>query len=58
MTPEDDDNVLDNLFHACAFRAWLQQAAEQQDWPDFEAVRERAYRLYEEARAAKNAAKG
>ena len=48
------DKLLDDLFLGCAFRAWLHQAAEQQDWPDSDGTRERAYQYYEEALAEKN----
>ena len=52
-----DDDILDDLFHGCAFQAYLQQAAIEQGPPDSEATRRRAYRLYEEALAEKNRAK-
>jgi hypothetical protein len=48
MTAADDD-ILDDLFHSCAFAAYLEQAAIQQSWPDPEATRRLAYRMYEEA---------
>jgi len=51
-----DDEIWDDLFHACALRAYLEQAAIEQGWPDSEATRLRAYRLYEEALAEKNRA--
>jgi hypothetical protein len=47
-------SILDDIFHACAFAAFLKQAAAQQRWPDAEATRRRAYRLYEDALAEKN----
>ena len=50
MTARDDD-ILDDLFHACAFTAFLEQAVIKQGWPDPEATRRLAYRLYEEAPA-------
>jgi hypothetical protein len=52
-----DDDILDDLFHGCAFRAYLEQAALEQGPPDSEATRRRAYRIYEEALAEKNRAK-
>jgi hypothetical protein len=52
MTNSSDD-ILDDLFHACALIAFLQQAAESQGWPDCEATKHRANRLYEEALARK-----
>ena len=43
---------------AVAVAAWLDQAAEDGQWPpDSEATRQRAYRYYEEALAEKNRAK-
>jgi hypothetical protein len=53
MTDEYDD-ILDGLFHACAWAAYLDQAAEEQGWPDPEATRRRAYAYYEKALAEKN----
>lgn len=47
MNPTDD--ILDDLFHACAFHAWLEQAQLQQGRPDSEATRRRAFALYEQA---------
>ncbi|MBX3436108.1 MAG: hypothetical protein KF861_01365 [Planctomycetaceae bacterium] len=44
---------LDDLFHACALRAFLEQSAQCRQWPDQEATRRRAYFLYEEALAEK-----
>jgi hypothetical protein len=51
------DDILDGLFHGCALAAYLDQAAEQQGWPDSEATKQRAYRYYEAALREKNAAK-
>jgi hypothetical protein len=45
------DDILDDLFLGCAFRAYIEQARLQQGWPDQEATRLRTYRLYEEALA-------
>ena len=53
MTARDDD-ILDGLFHGCALAAYLDQAAEQQGWPESVATRQRAYRYYEDALAEKN----
>jgi hypothetical protein len=50
----DPDEILDGLFHACAFAAFLEQAHARQGWPDSEATRQRAYQLYEHALAEKN----
>ena len=53
MTAGDD--VLDSLFHGCAWRAYLEIAVQTgQCPPDSEATRRRAYQLYEEALAEKN----
>ena len=41
-----DENILDDLFHGCALDAFLEQSRIQQCWPDPEATRRRAYRLY------------
>ena len=54
MTAEPEDEILDSLFHGCALAAFLDEAAERQDWPDSEAVRRRAYRYYEDALAEKH----
>lgn len=51
---DNSDEILDDLFHACAFTAFLEQARAQQGWPDSNATRQRAYRLYEQALAEKN----
>ena len=53
MTINDDD-IFDNLFHGCAFAAFVEQAIAQGGPPDREATRNRAYRYYEDALAAKN----
>ena len=50
-----DDDILDDLFFGCALSAFLEQAHAQQGWPDSEATRRRAYQLYEEALAERNA---
>jgi hypothetical protein len=46
-----DDEIWDDLFHGCAFAAFLDQAAVEQGWPDPDATRRRAYRYYEQALA-------
>ena len=51
---ESDDDILDGLFHACALRAYLDQAAAEQGWPDPDATRRRAYDYYERALGEKN----
>src|SRR3954454_9016490 len=44
---DETDDILDDLFHGCAFAAYIDQAIEQQGWPDSEATKRRAYRYYE-----------
>ena len=56
MTASNDD-ILDGLFHAAAWAAYIEQAQAEQGWPDPEATRRRAFSYYEKALAAKNAAK-
>ena len=55
MIPADD--ILGELFHGCAFAAFVEQARLQQDWPDVEATRVKAFRYYDEALAEKNSRK-
>jgi hypothetical protein len=50
----DSDEILDGLFHSCAFAAFLDQAYAQQGWPEIEATRRRAYAYYEQELAVKN----
>jgi hypothetical protein len=53
------DSILDDVFHGCALRAYLDVLAETGQFPpDSEATKRRAYRYYEDALAEKNAAKG
>lgn len=43
------DHVLDDIFHACALRAWMDTAEASGQWPPpVEATRRLAYRYYEE----------
>jgi hypothetical protein len=49
-----DDDILDDLFHGCAFAAFVDQAAAERGWPDPEATRRRAFRYYEDELARKN----
>ncbi len=48
------DSILDDLFQVCALTAFLEEAQAQQCWPDPEATRRRAYKLYEQALADKD----
>lgn len=50
------DDILDDLFHGCAFVAFLKEARIRQDWPDVVAIRRRAFALYEAELAEKNRA--
>ncbi len=44
-----DPDIFDDLFHGCAWAAYVDQAREEHGRPDSEATRRRAYRYYEEA---------
>jgi hypothetical protein len=58
MTADTEyDDILDSLFHGCAFAAFIDQAVLQGGPPDSEATRRRAYAYYEEELAEKNAKK-
>ena len=57
MTKSSHDDFWDDLFHACAFDAFIDQAIHQGGPPDQEATRQRAYRYYQEALAKKNASR-
>ncbi|MDX2059683.1 MAG: hypothetical protein SFV24_17865 [Gemmatimonadales bacterium] len=50
----DLDDILDDLFHGCAFAAFVELAIERGALPDAEATRQRAFRYYEEELARKN----
>jgi hypothetical protein len=50
----DLDEMLDDLFHGCAFAAFVELAIERKGLPDGEATRERAFGYYEEELARKN----
>ena len=52
-----DDNIWDDMFHGCAFAAFIDQAIEERAPPDMEATRRRAFAYYEQALATKNAAR-
>lgn len=47
-------DLLDELFHGCAWAAFVEQARIERGWPDRESTRRRAYRLYEDALAEKS----
>lgn len=48
------DDILDDLFHGCAFAAFLELAATRGGWPCPDATRRLTYQFYEEALAEKN----
>jgi hypothetical protein len=52
---DDYDEILDGIFHACAFTAFVEEARAQKGPPGLEATRQRAYRLYEDALAERHA---
>jgi hypothetical protein len=52
------DSILDDLFHACALAAFVDQALADRDWPRPEPTRQRAYRSYEQALASRTANRG
>lgn len=58
MMSETDDDILDDLFHGCAFAAYVELAFEQQGPPDTEATRKRAYVYYEEELSRRQASAG
>jgi hypothetical protein len=53
-----EESILDDLFHGCALRAFVEEAVRTGVWPDAEATRRAAYELYERALAEKNAGAG
>lgn len=52
--PGLDPAIFDDLFHGCAFQAFIDEAQAVQGCPDSEATRRRAYRYYEQALAEQN----
>jgi hypothetical protein len=52
MTSADD--IWDDLFHGCAWAAYIDQARAEQGPPDSETTRRRAFRYYEEEVARKD----
>ena len=57
MTEAPTDAILDDLFHGCAFSAYVEIANACRGIPDSEAVRRLAYRYYEEELARLHARK-
>jgi hypothetical protein len=43
-----DDPIWDDLWHGCAWEAFVAQAVEQHGWPDPEKTRQRACKLFED----------
>lgn len=54
MNDDSFDDLLDDLFHGCAWSAFVELTASLGRIPDREATRRLAYRYYEEALAEKN----
>ena len=52
------DEIFDDLFHGCAFAAFVELSIERKGSPDIEATRERAFRYYEEELARRNRLRG
>jgi len=52
VTDEGEDAILDDLFHGCAFAAYIELAIACRGIPDPDATRRLAYRYYEEELAA------
>lgn len=48
-----DDEILDDLFHGCALRAFVEQASIERRDPDPELTRRRAYALFEAEKKAR-----
>jgi hypothetical protein len=46
---EAADPILDDLFHACAFEAFIERAVIERATPRPESTRRRAYELYEQS---------
>jgi len=49
-----EEDILEDLFHGCAFAAFIEQAHLQQGEPCLELTRRLAYKLYEDALASRN----
>ena len=52
MSDEPEDRLLDDLFHGCAFAAYVELAVVCGGVPDSDATRRLAYRHYKEELAA------
>jgi hypothetical protein len=49
-----NDSFWDDVFHGCAWAAFIDEARRQRGAPDSESVRRRAFAYYEEELAIKN----
>jgi hypothetical protein len=59
MNNTTDDSILDDLFHGCALRAYIEVMMTTGEYPPAcEATRRLAFRYYEEALAAKRTQNG
>ena len=54
MTKQPDDEFWDDLFHGCAWAAYVELAAACRGQPDTEETRRLTYRYYEEELAERN----
>jgi phage baseplate assembly protein W len=54
VTPEPEDDILDDLFHGCALAAFIDQAIAEGGPPCMEATRRRAFAYYEQELAERN----
>lgn len=52
MTGKGNDDILDDLFHGCAFAAFVELTAACGGVPDPDATRRLAYRYYEQELAS------
>ncbi len=50
----DADDIWDDLFHGCAWAAYIDQAHAEQGPPNSETTRRRAFRYYEDELAKKD----
>ena len=50
----DFDDIMDDLFHGCAFAAYIEEAAKAGGIPCPELTRRRAFQYFEESLAVKN----
>jgi hypothetical protein len=53
----DADTILDDLFHGCAFQAFVEELARTNCLPDSDRTKWRAYAFYEASLAEANASR-